>query len=100
MDNNNRAAVNGLSIAGLVFGIFSIIFSVLIIPVPFFFGLSVTFSLLSRGAQKMNGLAKAGLVLSAVSVIVALGVLTALFAFLYRVAESILEMQYYGPYIY
>lgn len=67
-----KQEVNGLGVAGLLFGVFSLLFSALVFTVPLFGGLSITFSLLSRGGKRMNTIAMVGIVLTIVSAVVAL----------------------------
>lgn len=72
MDNNIRAEANGLSIAGLVFGILAVLSSFTVVFIPFFASMAITFSLLSRGNKKMNVQAIAGNILAIVSIIIGL----------------------------
>lgn len=87
-----KQEVNGLGIAGLLFGVFSLLFSALVFPVPLFGGLSVTFSLLSRGGKKMNTIATVGIVLTIVSVAVALAAAAVMIVYMGDILGLIREL--------
>ncbi|MDO4488410.1 MAG: hypothetical protein Q4B67_04925 [Eubacteriales bacterium] len=77
MNRNKTADNNGLSLASVLVGIFSILFSILFfVSVPLAI-LSIAFACLSRGAYRMNGQAKAGIWLSIIGML-----MTAMLTFL------------------
>lgn len=87
-----KQEVNGLGIAGLLFGVFSLLFSALVFPVPLFGGLSVTFSLLSRGGKRMNTIAMVGIALTIVSVAVALAAAAVMIVYMGDILGLIREL--------
>lgn len=60
-----------MSVAGFVFGLLCFIFSFTVITAPMFGGLSICFSILSRGDKHMDWLAKIGLIFSIVGIVLA-----------------------------
>ena len=71
MNSDTKSEVNGLSIAGLVFGILAIITCWMVVFVPFNAGMAITMSCLSRGGKKMNGISITGCVLAGISLFIA-----------------------------
>ncbi len=71
-----KAGSNSMSLASLVFGILAVLGSCVVIPTPFFAGLAITFSWLSRGDRRMNNQALAGNILAIVAIIISLFVLS------------------------
>lgn len=71
----NRAETNGMSIAGLVFGILSLLVCWTVVLAPFMAGLAMTFACLSRGDKKMCGLSIATVVMAIISILVAAAIL-------------------------
>ena len=73
--NNIKAGSNTMSLAALVFGILSVLGSLVVVPTPLFAGLAITFSWLSRGDRKMSNQALAGNILAVVAILISLFVL-------------------------
>ncbi len=74
--NTIKADSNTMSLAALVFGILSLLGSLVIVPTPLFAGLAITFSWLSRGDRRMSNQALAGNILAVFAIGISLIVLT------------------------
>lgn len=70
--NNIKADSNTMSLAALVFGILSVLGSLVVVPTPLFAGLAITFSWLSRGDKRMSNQALAGNILAVIAICISL----------------------------
>lgn len=89
MDSNKKAEVNGLCIAGLIFGIMSVLTCWTVMLIPFNAGMAVTLSCLSRGSSKMNGLSVLSIVLAGISILI--GLLVIIFVIVFAVG-AVMQM--------
>ncbi len=72
MDRKEKAAVNGLAVASLVFGILAILTSWTVIPAVMNALFALMFASLSKGCRKKCGIALAGMLLALSAIVIAL----------------------------
>ena len=77
MNDTLKAESNGMSLAALVFGILSLLFSAAVLPTFLFGPMALTLGLLSRGDKKLGSQASVAVILAVISAVISIVVTVA-----------------------
>ena len=72
MNGTLKAESNGMSLAALIFGILSLLFSAAVLPTFLFGPMALTLGLLSRGEKKLGSQASIAVILAVISAVISL----------------------------